>query len=190
VDAVFVTIPFLIQLLIHLRRRPRLLLHAAAVGVVASLGIGATLVYNQQLTGNPLEMPVTQYFNERNPQEQFGLGFGPQMGTKLHGDEWPGFTPVDAVKVTAYRMVEFLKDLYGLPVILLAAILAGLRGNWRKWGEWRLVLLASAGAVIVVYFFHFYHGIAYGSRHYFLAVPATAMVVGGLVSRALGGGSP
>jgi hypothetical protein len=190
VDTVFVTIPFLVQLLIHLRRRPRLLLHAAVVGVVGSLGIGATLVYNKQLTGNALEMPMTRYFNERNPQEQFGLGFGPQMGTKLHGEEWPGFTPVDALKVTAYRVVEFLKDLYGLPLILLAAVFAGLRGNWREWGEWRLVLLASGGAVMGVYFFHFYHGIAYGSRHYYLAVPAVAMVVGRLVSRAMGGDLP
>jgi hypothetical protein len=185
VDAAFVIIPFIIQLLVHVWRRPRLLLHVAIVGVVGGGGIGATLAYNRELTGHAREMPVTQYFNQRNPQEQFGIGFGPQMGTKLHGDEWPGFTPVDAVRVTAYRAVEFLKDLYGLPLILLAALLAGCRGIAREWGEWRLVLIASGVAVIGVYFLHFYHGIAYGSRHYYLAVPAVALILGRMVTQAL-----
>jgi hypothetical protein len=189
VDTVFVTIPFIIQLVIHVWRRPRLLLHLAVVGFVGSLGIGATLAYNRELTGNALEMPVTQYFNQRNPHEQFGIGFGPEMGTKLHGDEWPGFTPIDAVRVTSYRIVEFLKDLYGLPLILLAALVAGCRGSLREWGEWRLVLIAGGLAVIGVYFLHFYHGIAYGSRHYYLAVPAAALILGRLVGQALDGAS-
>ena len=190
VDTVFVSLPFIIQLLIHIRRRPRLLLHLAMVGVAGSAGVGATMIYNRELTGHALEMPVTQYFNQRNPQEQFGLGFGPQMGTKLHGEEWPGFTPVDAVRVTGYRMVEFLKDLYGLPLILLAAVLAGLRGPAREWGEWRLVVIGAGVAVMGVYFLHFYHGIAYGSRHYYLAVPAVALILGRLVIRARGSGLP
>ena len=187
VDAIVVTLPFIVQLLIHLRRRPRFLRHATMVGMVGSVGIWGTMAYNQKLTGNAFEMPVTQYFNARNPGEHFGLGFGPQMGTKLHGDEWPGFTPVDAVRITSYRLVEFLKDLYGVPLIVLAGVIGGLRGRWREWGEWRLVLLASGAAVIGVYFLHFYHGIAYGSRHYYLAVPAVAVVLSRLLARAMAG---
>jgi hypothetical protein len=189
VDTVFVTVPFIIQLLIHLWRRPRLFLHLAVAGIIGSLGIVATLAYNRELTGNPFEMPVTQYFNQRNPQEQFGIGFGPEMGTKLHGDEWPGFTPIDAVRVTSYRLVEFLRDLYGLPLIVLAALLAGCRGSLRDWGEWRLVVIAGGVAVLGVYFLHFYHGIAYGSRHYYLAVPAVALILGRLIGSALDAGS-
>lgn len=190
VDSAVVALPFLIQLLMHLRRRPRLLLPLATVAIIGGAGIAGTLAYDKALTGNAMEMPVTKYFNLRNPHEHFGLGFGPEMGTKLHGDEWPGFTPVDAVRVTAYRTVEFLKDMYGLPLVLLAGILAGLRGSWRAWGEWRLVLLASGLAVIAIYFLHFYHGIAYGSRHYYLAVPAVALVLGRLAARGLGEEDP
>ena len=41
---------------------------------------------------------------DQQAAEHFGLGFGPEMGTKLHGEEWPGFYPADAVVVTAYRL--------------------------------------------------------------------------------------
>jgi hypothetical protein len=185
VDTAVVTLPFLVQLLFHLRKRPRLLLHTAVVAVIGGIGIAATLAYNQALTGNPMEMPVTRYFMQRNPGEHFGIGFGPQMGTTLHGAEWPGFTPVDAVRITAYRVVEFLKDLYGLPLLVLAAIIAAVRRSWREWGEWRLVLIASGLALVGVYFLHFYHGIAYGSRHYYLAMPAVTLILGGLAARGL-----
>jgi hypothetical protein len=183
VDSAVVTLPFLLQLAFHIRRRPRLVLHALTVGVLASGGIAATLAYNQALTGDPMLMPVTQYFMARDPGEHFGIGFGPDMGTKMHGEEWPGFTPVDGVRVTAYRLVEFLKDLYGMPIVALVALGIGLRSQWRQWGEWRLVLIGSGVALLSVYYLHFYHGIAYGSRHYYLAVPAVIVVLANLLGR-------
>ena len=190
VDTVVVTLPFLVQLLWHLRSRRRLIPHMAVVGLLGVAGIVATAGYNKALTGNPREMPVTQYFMDRNPNEKFGIGFGPDMGTTIHGDEWPGFTPVDGIRVTGHRLVEFLKDLYGLPLIVLAGVLVALRSSWRPWGEWRLVLIASGLALVAVYFLHFYHGIAYGSRHYYLAIPAIALVLGRLAAQGLAAPEP
>ena len=175
IDTAAVCAPFLLYLGIQSLRKPRLLPHVAVLGVVAALGVVVTWAYNQQLTGDWRIMPMTKYFTDLNPNEKFGLGFGPDMGTKIHGPEWPGYYPSDAVRVTSYRLEEFLRDFNGMPLLLLAAFLYGMRriADWRQ--RTTHALLLSSGLVLAgIYVFHFYHGIAYGSRHYYLAAPAIA----------------
>lgn len=176
VDTVAIGLPFAVQGLLRLRRTPRLLpLFGLALGA-ASLGVLATLAYNRQLTGHATMMTVSRYFEVRNPHEQFGLGFGPEMGTKLHGEEWPGFYPADAVVVTAYRLSQLCLDLYGLPLLPIAAMVLAVRRR-RDWDEWLGVSVAAAASLTGVYFLHFYHGVAYGSRHLYLATPAIALLM-------------
>ncbi|HEU4565473.1 MAG TPA: hypothetical protein VFS05_12510 [Gemmatimonadaceae bacterium] len=189
VDAMAVALPFGIQLLVRAARERRWIAHLAVVGVVAG-GIAAlTLLYNRALMGSPLTMPMTEYFVRRNPHERFGIGFGPNMGTKMHGDEWPGYYPSDAPRVSSYRLVQLLQDVLGLPLLLLGAIVFTAWHRPRRWSEWHLVLVGSALSLFAVYLLHFYHGIAYGSRHYFLALPALAMMIALPLGRWMEGGS-
>ena len=175
IDTAAVCAPFLLYLGVQSLRKPRFLPHVVVLGAVAALGVVITWAYNQQLTGDWRLMPMSKYFTELNPNEKFGLGFGPDMGTKIHGPEWPGYYPSDAVRVTSYRLEEFLRDFNGMPLLLITALLIGLRriADWRQ-RTTHVLLLTSALVLIGIYIFHFYHGIAYGSRHYFLAVPAVA----------------
>ena len=147
------------------------------VGVLGALGVALSLLYNQALTGDARLMPMSKYFQDRNPAEVFGMGFGANMGTTVHGPEWPGYYPSDAVRVTSYRLAELLRDVHYLPVLLAAALILPLAFREFRRGEWHRLLLLSGLALVVVYFFHFYHGIAYGSRHYFLAIPAVAVAL-------------
>lgn len=176
IDTVAVSLPFAIQGLLRLRRSPRLLPLFALTTLVAASGVVLTLLYNRALTGDPRVMPMTRYFDLRNPHERFGMGFGADMGTKIHGEEWPGFDPTDAVAVSSYRLSQLWLDLFGLPLLPVAALVLALRRR-RDWDEWFAVTIASFGALVGVYFFHFYHGIAYGSRHLYLGTPALALLL-------------
>ena len=119
---------------------------------------------------------MSKYFKDEG-LGKFGLGFGSDMGTKLHGPEWPGFYPSDALRVSSYRVSELLQDFSGLPWLLLGAglLFVKRREEWRE--DWDATLMASGLTLGVVYGLHFYHGIAFGARHYYLAVPALAVVV-------------
>lgn len=189
VDAVAVAAPFGIHLAFRAFRNRRYAMPLGIVGLLGMAGVGLTLAYNRHLTGDPLLFPVTKYFELRNPAERFGLGFGADMGTSIHGSEWPGFYPLDAVKVTSYRIIRFLDDLHAVPLVLLAALGLGLSRLRRDWPRWHGLLLVSALALAGVYFFHFYNGIAYGSRHYFLALPAVAVLLARPIASVLGRGA-
>ena len=178
IDTAAVSAPFLVYFLIIAVRRWKLVPHLIVFGALASLGVAATWLYNQQLTGDWRVMPMTKYFVDLNPNEKFGLGFGADMGTKVHGPEWPGYYPIDAIRVTSLRLLELLKNLYGVPLVAAAALFLGVRSRHVRGMENRVhaLLIASAVALVGLYIFHFYHGIAYGSRHYYLAAPALAVI--------------
>lgn len=189
VDTIAVTLPFAVQGLWRLRRNPRLFPLFVLTTVVALGGVLLTLLYNRALTGDPMLMPVTEYFRLRNPAERFGMGFGADMGTKMHGAEWPGFYPADAVRVSSYRVSLFLQDLFGLPLLPLVALAYAVRRR-REWDEWFSVMLGTLAALLGVYFLHFYHGIAYGSRHLYLATPVVMLMLARIVEEWLERGTP
>ena len=153
------------------------------------MGVVALLAYNAALTGSALVFPQEIHFDRLHPGQRFGFGFGADMGTVSHGPEWPGYYPSDAPRVTSQRLLVWLEDVHGLPFALLAGLLAFARP--RRDGPWATALFASAVAVVLVYLGHFYHGIAYGSRHYTLALPGVLVVLAIPAARALeaGGGA-
>jgi len=189
VDTIAVSLPFVVQGLLRLRRNPRLLPLFVLTTVVALGGVLLTLLYNQALTGDALLMPVTEYFRIRDPGERFGMGFGADMGTRIHGAEWPGFYPADAVRVSSYRVSQFLLDLFGLPLLPAVALAYAVRRR-REWDEWFSVMLGTLGALSGMYFLHFYHGIAYGSRHLYLATPVVMLLLARIVGEWLERGTP
>jgi len=189
IDTVAVTLPFAIQGLVRLRRNPRLLPLCVLTTAIAFGGVLLTLLYNRALTGSALVMPMTEYFRLRNPGERFGMGFGADMGTRIHGPEWPGFYPDDAVRVSSYRVGQFLLDLFGLPLLPVAALVYAIRRR-RDWDEWFTVMQGTVAALLAVYFLHFYHGVAYGSRHLYLAAPAVMLLLARITSEWLERGTP
>ncbi|MEZ4218124.1 MAG: hypothetical protein R3E88_16680 [Myxococcota bacterium] len=151
----------------------------AATGAFAALGVGALLAYNAALTGDPLVLPQELHFAKEFPGQRFGFGFGPDMGTKIHGPRFPGYFPSDAPRVTSLRLAHFLADVWGAPLVLAAALAWAF---WRPRADaWRAAFAAATAIVVAVYVAHFYHGIAYGARHYAIALPA---IVGAIALRA------
>lgn len=185
VDAAAAALPFGLALALRALRHRRWIPTLLAIGLLGSSGALGTLAYNRALTGDPLVFPQTRYFEERFPGQSFGLGFGPNMGSKLHGPEWPGYAPSDAPRVTSHRLVEWLRNAWGLAWLTAALIFWSL-GQRGAPLPLRLVG-ASALALLAIYLAHFYHGIAYGSRHYFLALPAVALMLGGALGLGLAG---
>jgi len=181
VDMVVALIPFAVLFLATLRVRRGRLAGGSVVVVAAVIALGLTLAYNYVLTGDALTMPTSLYFNLRNPAERFGLGFGADMGTTMHGDEWSGFFLADAVRVSAYRLSELLLNVAGAPVLIMAALLGS--AWWR--GSGVTPLAWSAFTMVALYFFHFYHGIAYGARHLYIALPVAALAIALPVGAAL-----
>ena len=182
-DAAAFALPFGMALAYRALRHRRWLPALLVVGLVGSLGAVGTLAYNRALTGEPLEFPQNRYFAERFPGQGFGLGFGPMMGSKAHGEEWPGYSPLDAPRVTSHRLLQWLRDLWGLPWLTAAMLLLGMG---RRDTPWPLRLVVAGGAaVLIAYVAHFYHGIAYGSRHYFLLMALAGLAVGSGLAQGL-----
>ncbi|MBM4014964.1 MAG: hypothetical protein FJ293_08370 [Planctomycetes bacterium] len=155
--------------------RPLAALALLALG--GALAVGATLLHQRELLGDPLATPAVRYF-EQAGAGRFGVGFGADMGTRDHGPEWPGYWPSDIPRVSGYRLVEWFRDTGNAPLALLLLV-AAVAARWRR--ETRPLVRVTwccGAAVIAAYSLHFYHGIAYGARHWFLALPAFAMAVG------------
>ncbi len=183
IDAAAFALPFGLALAWRAVRRPRWVPALLLLGALASTGAVGTLAYNRALTGDAFEFPQTRYFAKRFPGQGFGIGFGDSMGSRVHGDEWPGYHPGDAPRVTSHRMLHALRDAWGLP--WLTAALLGLALFARQAPVPLRAVGAGALSLVLVYGAHFYHGLAYGSRHYFLALAAAALAWGGLLALAL-----
>ncbi len=147
------------------------------LAIGGALGVALTLAYQRELTGDPLTVPAVRYF-EAQGSGRFGVGFGADMGTTDHGPEWPGYWPSDVPRVSGHRLIEWFRDTGNAPLALLLLAAAAARRAWRDPRALTRVVLASGAAVITAYALHFYHGIAYGARHWFLALPAFAIAVG------------
>jgi hypothetical protein len=174
-DAALTAGPFGALLAWRCCRQPSWIPKAALLGLVAFSGAVALGWYNQQLTGEARVFPQELDFQRKFPGQGFGLGFGDNMGSKLHGPEWPGYYLEDAPRVSSHRLLLFLKDVHALPVVLLAALLFALVDRPRLRGY--RPLLWAALLLFGIYVAHFYHGIAYGSRHYFMALPAVILML-------------
>jgi len=182
-DTAVAAAPFGLWMAVRAARDPSARTSLLFTGGVAALGVATLLAYNAALTGSPLVFPQEIHFERLVPGQRFGFGFGPDMGTSSHGPEWPGYFPSDAPRVTSHRLLVWLEDLYGLPLILLAALIAFARP--RSGGAWPMALFASAASVVLVYLGHFYHGIAYGSRHYAMALPGVVALLALAAARAI-----
>lgn len=185
-DAAVVALPFGAVLAARALRDARPRAPVAAMTAIAAVGVAATLAYNAALTGDPLVFAQTRYFEEATPGQRFGLGFGDDMGTRIHGPEWPGYHPEDVPRVTGHRLAVFLEDVHGLALLTAAALAGALRRGAAAPGL--RLLLVAAGLLVAAYAAHFYHGVAYGARHYLLALPAAVVATAWLLAEGLARG--
>jgi len=154
--------------------RGRALAAAAVIALGGAAAVGATLLYQRHLTGDAFTVPAIRCF-ELKDHGRFGVGFGSDMGTSDHGAEFPGYWPSDAIRVTCYRLSELATDLGALPLALFALPFLATAAWRRRQQPWARLAMAGGVAVVAAYVLHFYHGVAYGGRHYFLALPAIAI---------------
>ena len=141
-------------------RRGRVVVIDALVALlIFGAGVGLYLGYNAAITGNPFLLP-RHLFNGSDV-----LGFGPGIG--FYGEHTVASGLVNAEQ----QLISLGFYLAGWPYgfSLAVMLLPFLRRGWNGWD-------AAYGALAVlfvgVYVAEFYHGIAFGPRYYFEALPA------------------
>jgi len=166
-DALAFSAPFGVYWLARAVRERRGLLNAVPLAGLPLLACALILATNETLTGDAFVFPASKYFEAQGAGE-FGLGFGPDMGTRHHGKQFPGFMPWDGATVSSLRLAWLLESFHGV-----------LAWRQRRGHAWHAVLLAAGASVAFAYYFHFYHGNRpFGGRHYTLATPVLVIALG------------
>lgn len=135
----------------------------ARFATFVGLGAATLVAYNLEVNGAPMTFGATTYLDAVEPLLScHRLGFGEDVGCPLnHGEEWPGYTPVDAVETTWTRLQGAMSSPYGgplalLPLLLLIGAAPGHRGG--------AVLGALAGLTVAAYGLFYFRAEALGTR--------------------------
>ncbi len=168
----------------------RRLIDAAAFALAIAAVAALILPYNRAITGDPLRMPLTDYFDRNFGVGRNDLGFGANRGLDFGGlDPFPGHglrdVAINANMNTFSINVELLGWSTGSLVVIFLWIFSGRLG--RK--DWAAVA-AIAAVVAALSLYWFSGGPDFGARYWFLAiVPLTVLVARGLgwLSRMTGG---
>lgn len=138
-----------------------LVLGAVFVGVLG-------LLYNQRMTGSPMNFPIMEYCDVTYGPGTNSLGFGPEKGLGWPGlDPYPGHDLKDAVLNADFNVFAIGTELLGWGVsswILVLALLAtgGVRRGDKKW------LMAVLTFVVLNSFYWFSGGPDFGGRYWYL----------------------
>jgi hypothetical protein len=133
------------------------------MALIGGAAIGLYLAYNAALTGDPFLLP-RHLFNGNDV-----LGFGPGIG--FYGEHTVASGLVNAEQ----QLVSLGFYLAGWPFGFSLAVLL-LPFVTRRWSGWDLVYGAIVGLYVALYVAEFYHGIAFGPRYYFEALPALTIL--------------
>lgn len=144
---------------------------------------GGYLAYQRALTGDALLPPQQRYMQLKEKRgDCFRLGFGPGVGecplTQNTSFGKDGFQPKHAVANTKRRLEAWTRWSFGwvplalLPIVGLlgGAIAGGAQARRRALGAG--VWVATVGG----YALFFYHGVAYGARFYYVALPFAGLL--------------
>ncbi len=149
------------------RTRPQLLgTFLSAAGLAAGAAIYA--VYNHALAGRWIVWLV----DLTSPRNHIGFGGG--IGLPWSGYATPGHTPWRALLNLNFNMAVLSADLFGWPVSSLWPMI-GLVCFGRLQGPHRLAAI-SLLAIIAGYACFWYHGVCFGARYYFVALPALLLL--------------
>ncbi len=140
------------------KRRRKALLHILVFAVATALVASLYLWYNWQLTGKPFVTPRQAF----DPNDRYG--FGTHIG-------WHGRHNLAAGLINADEQITLLLiHLFGWPyyLTLAPAFVPFITGRFTRW-DWANAI--GALAFIGGYVGYFYHGIVYGPRYYYEALP-------------------
>jgi hypothetical protein len=132
---------------------------AFVAALIFGLGVGLYLGFNAALTGHPFLLP-RHLFNGSDV-----LGFGPGIG--FYGEHTVASGLVNAEQ----QLVSLGFYLAGWPFGFSLAVPL-LPFLTRRWTDWDVVHGALVGLYVALYVTEFYHGIAFGPRYYFEALPS------------------
>lgn len=173
------------------------------VAVLCALPLAAGyLAYNHALTGDALLPPQQRYMQLKERRgDCFRLGFGPGVGecplTQNTSFGRDGFQPKHAVANTRKRLEAWTRWSFGWAPLALLPVLGLIGGAWRGGAAARRRALCGGVFVATVagYALFFYHGVAYGARFYYVALPFAGLLAAagcadaaGLLARVGGAG--
>jgi hypothetical protein len=144
--------------------RRRQLGDLAAVILCLALFAGVYLAYNKALTGSLTTLPRTLFSVTENK-----YGFGEGVG--FYGRHTPGAGLVNADEMLTSLTIY----LFGWPFYVSLALIA-LPFLLRRARTWDFVHGAVVGGFVLAYIGLYYHGIAYGPRYYFDAMPSLVLL--------------
>jgi hypothetical protein len=145
------------------KRGRALLLDVLVGGLIVGVAVGTYLAYNAAVTGNPFLLPRWLF----NSEDVYGFG----EGIGFYGEHTLASGLVNAEQ----QLVSLGFYLAGWPfgfslgLMLLPFLL-------RRWATWDLVHGSLVALFVGAYIGEFYHGIAFGPRYYFEAVPSMVIL--------------
>lgn len=163
--ALAITFPFTLYALLDLVRRRSLRQYLPLVWG-ALIPLSFYLLYNAILMGDPLLRP----FSVHRPWDR--LGFGPGIGNLGR------FTPADGLENVKDNLRVLRSHLFGWPpVFTLAFIPVPFLLGSRRLGDY--LLLGGFLSLVLAYFFYWAHGIMFGPRYYYEALPMLLLLTAG-----------
>lgn len=145
------------------RRGRAVVFDALTAVLIFGANAGLYLGYNAAVTGNPFLLP-RHLFNSSDV-----LGFGPGIG--FYGEH----TVASGLVNVEQQLVSLGFYLAGWPFGFSLAVML-LPFSRRRWNGWDGFYGALAGLFVGVYVAEFYHGITFGPRYLFEALPAFAIL--------------
>ncbi len=151
------------------------------LAVVAIAAGASQLVYNAELTGNPLVFPINAYTDSALGLGVNAIGFGPDKGVSWGGlDPFPGHGLRDVVVNSLLNGTALNQELFAWPMGSLLAVLLWIA--MRRLDRRDAWLLAAAGLVVFLHAFYWFSGGPdFGARYWYLVLPSLV----GLTARAV-----
>lgn len=161
--AVAVAVPFAGYGLYRLVREPRRLVSRLAAAVAVGGAVAAlALVYNRLTNGDWLTFG---YVVKWGPGHEVGFG----------RSAWgAGHTPLRGLVNTGNSLSAVSKFLYEWPLAALVPVLVPFAAGTRRREDW--LMAAWFLALVVAYFFYWFHNIVFGPRFVYEAVPALVLL--------------
>jgi hypothetical protein len=154
---------------------------ALLIMVIATVIVGSVqLAYNQEVTGEALRFPTSEYMEDTHGVGSNALGFGPGRGAGWTGvDPLPGHGPMDVLINSNLNLTVINVELHGwitASLIMLIFLFVASGAARREWG-----LLAGSTLVVAVYSLYWFSGGPdFAARYWFLVlVPWTVLTVRG-----------
>ncbi len=127
--------------------------------------------YNQRVTGDPLKMPLSSYYQEYYGPNTYALGFGPDRGITWPIDPLPGYSPLEAVLNAVLNTFSVNIELFGWATGSIFLIALFLIGRFRHFTRLDYFFLASLVLTIGAYaLFWFGGGPDFGARYWYLLI--------------------